>query len=325
MNMLEEYINFEKNNINIFAKEVLSEIYDEEMFTPLLNAYIDTRYYNTYSEDNSEIEENIFKHLNKALTKMMDNVDNETKDKMTEMYVLFNYILCFDNVNEMDDKILVKILCDHRKDLFGTTDNLFQENITKLITNTKKKRKKFLSLFNTDGFYLEKYTTSKENLIDIELNHKLKFPKIYSDYAIDRVFKTEDIGEDRLLVEYYLISETIINDIKACSTNTNYLIEFSSSLFDDKEKLQKVQKIAESDCFKNQAVFKVTLEEYVKHGNNIKDMIRNGYRFAIYIGREKIDDDFILFSIFEYIIVSKNSKYCKEAKDNDKIVIINDR
>ena len=205
------------------------------------------------------------------------------------------------------------------------SDSLFQEDITKLMTSVKKKRDKFLAYFNTKDFELERFTTSKENVIDIELKHNLKFPKIYSDYAIERVFTTEDIGEDRLFIEYYLMTNLIINDIKACMTNNNYLIEFTASLFEDKERLNKLLNIASDECFKNQAVLKISLDDYIKYGNNIKDMIRNGYKFAIDIGKEVIDDDFVLFNIFEYIIVAKRSKYCKLAKENDKIIMINDR
>ncbi len=325
MNMLEEYINFERVNIKNFAKENLANIYDEELFEPLLDTYIKTRYYNYFDEEDENLEESIFKQLNKTLTKLMDGTDNETKDKLAEMYVLFNYILCFDNVNNMDDKGLIKLLCDHRKDLFGTFDSLFQENITKLLTTTNKKRKKFLDYLSNDDFSLDRYTTSKENVIDIELNYNLKFPKIYSEYAIDRVFNSEDIGEDKLLIEYYLVTDLIIKDIKSNMINNRYLLEFTASLFENKEKLQKVLTIVQSECFKAQAVFKISIEDYAKYGNNIKDMIRDGYKFAIDIGRENIDDDFVLFSIFEYIIVGKRSKYCKQAKENDKILVINDK
>ena len=37
MNVLDKYIKFERNNINQFAKEVLSDYYDEEYFSKLLN------------------------------------------------------------------------------------------------------------------------------------------------------------------------------------------------------------------------------------------------------------------------------------------------
>ena len=325
MDMIEEYIKFERNNIEVFAKENLVDLYDKELFEPLLDTYIKTRYYNYYDEENDNLEESIFNQLNKTLTKQMDGTDPETKDKLAEMYVLFNYILCFDDVNLMDDKGLIKLLCDHRKDLFGTFDSIFQEKITKLLASTQKKRNEFFEFLGTEDFSLERNTTNRDEVIDLVLDHHLKFPKIYSSYAIERVFNQEDIGEDKLLIEYYLVTDLIIKDIKSGTTNNKYLIEFNTSLYENKEKLQKVLTITGNECYKNQAVFKIDLDDYAKYGNDIKDMIREGYKFAIYIGRENIDDDLVLFNAFEYIIVAKNSRYCKQAKDNDKILMIYDK
>ena len=324
MNMLEEYINFEKNNIINFTKEVLSDFYNEELFAKLLKTYIDIRYYNYYSET-SNIEDNIFEHLKKTFNKLFEECDEESKSKLTEMYMIFNYILFFDEVNIVKDKVLIKLLCDYRKQLFGLTDAIFQEKITKLINTTKKKRGKFFEYLHTNDFYLKKYSTSKDTLTDIEIKYSISFPKIYSEYAIDRVFNETDITEDKLLVEYNLVTSVIIKDIKACIYDKLYLIEFAVSLFDDKEKLEKTFSAVSNDCFKNQTVFKIKYEDYINYGTKIKDLIREGYKFAIDIGQENIDDDYILSSIFEYIIVNKLSKYCNETANNDKIIMINDK
>ena len=326
MNVLDKYIKFEKNNINQFAKEVLSDYYDEEIFAKFLNVYIDNRYYNFYGDELTNLEENIFDQLKKTLTKLIEGVDLATRDKITEMYVLFNYILCFDEVNILNDKTLVRLLCDYRRELFGITDTIFQENISKFINSTRKKREKFFEFFHSDDFYIKRYTTSKPNVIDIELDHHINFSKLYSDYAIDRVFDSGAIGEDKLLVEYYLMTSIIIKDVRECIYNNYYLLEFASSLFENREKLDNLLTIAEDDCFKNQTIFKITFDDYVKYGGKIKDMIREGYKFAIFVHDEEInDDDFILFSIFEYIIVNQNSKYCNNMEENDKIITINDR
>ena len=325
MNMLEEYINFEKNNILLFAKEVLSTLFDEEIFLKLLNSYIDNRYYNYYGNNETNIEENVFIHLKKVFDKLNEDLDEESKEKLTEMYMIFNYVLCFDEVNNLKDKTLIKLLCDYRKDLFGITDGIFQENITKFIINTKKKRSKFFDYFNTNEFYLEKYSTTKDYLIDVELKYSINFPRIYSEYAIDRVFNESDINEDKLFVEYYLLTRMIIKDIKACIFNRFYLIEFAVSLFEDKERLDKLLLVASNDLFKSQTIFKINYNDYVNYGSRIKDLIRDGYKFAIDIGEENIDDDYILMSIFEYVIISNKSKYCNEIGENDKIIMINDR
>ena len=80
------------------------------------------------------------------------------------------------------------------------------------------------------------------------------------------------------------------------------------------------------DCFKNQTVMKIDYEDYVKYNNNIKDMIRDGYKFAIFVDDNDVkEEDFILFEIFDYIVVDSKSKYCKYMDTNDKILVINDR
>ena len=325
MNMLEKYIEFEKNNIALFAKEVLSDYYDEEIFAKLLAKYIEARYYNFYSEKDSKMEDTIFERLNKTVKKLLDESDEETKEKISEMYVLFNYVLCFDEVNIIKDNTLVRLLSDYRFGLFGLKDSIFEENMKRLISTTRLKRKKLFDYFHTDDFYLRKYTTSKDNVISVELNHKINFPKLYSDYAIDRVFHEGNINEDRMLVEYYLVTSLIIKDIKECIYDQYYLVEFATSLFDDKEKLAKTLEITSNDCFKNQTIFKISYADYVKYTNSIKDLIREGYKFSISIEDDTPEDDFILFNIFEYIVVNNNSKYCATAEENDKILIINDK
>lgn len=325
MNALKEYINFEKNNINVFAKEVLSDYYDEELFNKLLNTYIENRYYNFYGDKNCNLEDTIFDHLKKKLMKLIEGVDEETKNKISEMYVLFNYILCFDGVNNINDITLVKLLCDYRKSLFGINDAIFQKNITKLISSVNEKREKFFNFFNSEEFYLNEYSTSKEDVFDIEIRHNIEFPKLYSEYAIERVFNTLDINEDKLLVEYYLITKKIIENIKGCIFNRYYMLDLAPSLFEDKDKLYNLLSIAEDDCFKNQTIMKINYENYAKYTDIVKNMIRDGYKFAIFIDDDINKDDFILFNIFDYIVVNKDSKYCKDMEDNDKIIIVNDR
>lgn len=325
MNILEEYIKFEKSNIKKLAKSVLSDLYEEESFDKLLNAYIENRYYNFYNDKHDNLEDNIFEHLKDVLDKLFEGASEESKNKYSQMYVLFNYILCFDEVNIIKDKTLVRLLCDYRYELTNLKDEIFKSNISKLIATSKKKREEFFEYFHSDDFYLERNTTSRDNIVDIVLDYNINFSKLYSDYAIERVFNSDTINEEKLLVEYYLITEVIIKDIRECIFDKYYLLEFTSSLFENKELLTKLLNISSNDCFKSQAVLKVTYNDFTKYGNSIKDLIKAGYKLAIIVNDEEIiEDDFVLLSIFEYIIVKKDSKYCKNKDYSDKIVSIND-
>lgn len=321
MNMLEEFLKFEKNNITLFAKEVLSDLFDENLFTVLLNNYVQNRYYNYYSNDEISFDENIMNHLEKSYNNLTDGADEETKKKLIENFLVFNFILYFDGVLYVDDDIFFSLLDKYRKRLFNLDDKLFHDNIARLIYNTEKKREKFYKYFETKDFYITESSTSVDNVVNIKLNHSIDFPKIYSDYAIDRVFESAVISEEKMFVEYQLVTLNILKDIKDCNFDKNYLLEFPSAFLEDKETLKTILTSFDNDCFKSQSIFKVTYADYCKHGNDIKDLIKEGYLLAIELDDEEIED-LIVFNIFKYIIVDKDSKYCNDKAINDKIIIV---
>ena len=322
MNMLEEFLKFEKNNITLFAKEVLSDLYDENLFTTLLNVYVDDRYYNYYSNSEIPFEDNIMNHIEKAFINYTEGMEDEEKSKLIENYLVFVFVLYFDGVLFIEDSIFLALLKKYRLKLFKMEDELFQENITKFIYNTERKREKFYKMFETKYFYLSETPTSMENVSDIVLKYNIDFPKIYSDYAIDRVFDSTGISEDKMFVEYQLVTLNILKDIKICNFDKNYLLEFPQSLFENKEGLKNLLNIFNNDCFKNQSVFKIKYEDYCKYGNDVKDMIKEGFLLAMELDDEEEIEDLIIFNIFKYIIVDKDSKYCNDKAINDKIITV---
>lgn len=322
MNMLDEYLNFEKNNITLFAKEILSEYFDETIFEALLNVYVENRYYNYYSENDLTFDDNIMHHLEKKIINLTEGMDKDAKSKVIDNYLVFNFILYYDGVLYIEDPLFFSLLKKYRMKLFNIEDNLFQDNITKFIYNTDRKREKFFKIFETKDFYLEETSTSLENVTDIVLKHKIDFPKIYSDYAIERVFDSNGISEDKMFVEYQLVTLKIIKDIKECCFDRNYLIEFPTSILENKEGIKALLDPFSNDCFKNQSIFKIKYEDYCNHGNDIKDLIKEGYLFAIELEDDDELEDLFIFNIFKYIIVDKDSKYCTNKAINDKIIIV---
>ena len=321
MNVLEEYIKFEKKNISTFAKEVLTEEYfDDELFEKLLNSYVSVRYYGFYIDHSKKLEESILEELKKATAKIAQGADEETKTKIKNMYLMFGYIMAYDGVLPENDKKLVSSLCNFRIKLFSICDMIFPENMNKLLSKTKKKRKDFYNFFKSNEFSLKRKTTSKDNVYRLIMKYKIKFPKLYSEYAIDRVFYSGTINEDRLQVMYYLVGNIIMKDINKCIYDNYYLIDFASSLFENKDKLETLIKIIDNDAFKSQSIFIVTYNDFAKYGTNIKEMIKEGYKFALNVGEEDISGDPLLFELFEYILVPQDSDYCNKKNVNDKII-----
>ena len=321
MNALFEYVNFERNNINNFAKEILSDYYDEELFNKLLNVYVNSRYYNYNNYSGNDLNDNILKDLKSELSKIVVGVEKDVKKKLKEMYIVYYYVMMFDGVIRVSDAKIVNILSKYRNELFNQNDPIFKENITKFIEKTKNKRNDFINFFKSDDFSIKRRSTSNEHVFDITLNHKIDFPKIYSEFAIDRVYNTGNIGEDKLIVLYYMISSIIIKDIKKCIYNNYYLLEFAPSLFENKEKFSKTLEIIDNDMFRNEIYFKINFKDYSKYAGSVKDLIKIGYKFVLECEDDDLkDDSFVLSSMFDYIIVDKESKYIDE--DNKNIIYI---
>ena len=317
MNALNEYINFERNNIINFSKEILSTYYDEELFSKLLDVYIKIRYYNYDNNNSDTIDKVILEALTGELKKLIVKDDKETNKKLKEMYLVFYYVLMFDGVIRTTDKKLVSSINKFRKELFDENDMLFKEKIENMIASVKSKRKQYMNLFKSNDFEVKGKSTSVSNVFDLKLKHKIDFPKIYSEYAIERVYNTGNISEDKLKVLYYLTCSIIIKNVNRCIYDNYYLVEFAPSLFDNKDKLASTLDIVDNDIFKDKVYFKIDYKDYGKYTSNVKDMIKLGYKFILKCEDEDLkDDSFIISSMFDYILVNKDSTYLSDGNKN---------
>ena len=321
MNVLEEYIKFEKNNITSFAREILTdEFFDEEIFNKYLEAYVYVRYYGYYVDNTKDLKDFICIELNKVTSKLIEGQNEEMLNKISSISQVFNLVMVYDGVLEEQEKKYISDICNYRIKLFGSCDMLFKEKINKQVLQTKKKRKDYFNFFKSDNFYVNKKETSNEHVYKIVMKYKIDFPKLYSRYAIDRVFYNGSINEDRLPVLYYLVGNIIMKDINKCIYNNQYLIDYATSLFENKEKNEFIMKIIESEAFKNQTVLMINYLDFAKYGNNVKDMIKAGYKFALVLEDEDISSEGLIYELFEYILVPKGSSYYNKNSTNDKII-----
>jgi hypothetical protein len=75
--------------------------------------------------------------------------------------------------------------------------------------------------------------------------------------------------------------------------------------------------VIDNDLFRSQTYFKISFDDYSNFAGSIKDLIKVGYKFVIECEDEDLEEDnFVLSSIFDYIVVNKNSKYLSEGNKN---------
>ena len=323
-NVILEYLEFQKAKITSLAQIILKNFYDEAIFEKFLTTFIDIRYYNYYDTEGEPLETYICKRLRKdAMFLMEGNTDEDYLTKVKENLFVFNYILYFTNVKNCADDSFIDSISDYQKKLLLIETPNVKEELDNFIKDYAVKKKNYFDGLNTNDFKLYIKDTSNFKISNIFIDHNISFPKLYSDYAIERVFNDGKVNEEKLIVEYIMLSKYIIEDIEEMNYESKYLVEFTSSLFENREKLNKILNIGATDIFKDKVIFKVYYKEIKDYMDILKDLIKDGFLFAVKIEDEEIpQEDLSFLDIYKYIILNPDSKYCHNDRIDDKIIIL---
>ena len=293
MNNIDKYIKFIKDYLTEYFKLIVKDKYKKIVYNEMLNTYIDIRYFNKYDKKYKQIEKNIEYYIQENLRTLIEE-DNKLVKNVNELYYFFWYLLYLDNTLEYDnlDKLIDKIIID-RKEKLNLNDDITKE-LKSLVKESEKKKNNFFNEYLSDTFNLELKSTNIKNVYNVLLSYNIKFPKIYSSYSINRVFKSDIISEDMCFIEYSLISKIVLDNILNKEYLKEYLVDFPF--------------IITNDLIRENVIIKVTYEYYTKYKSFISDLIKDGVKFAVII-----DDTFdyeessiIWLNIFTYIITNKD-------------------
>lgn len=307
MNNIDKYIKFIKDYLTEYFKLIVKDKYKKIVYNEMLNTYIDIRYFNKYDKKYKQIEKNIEYYIQENLRTLIEE-DNKLVKNVNELYYFFWYLLYLDNTLEYDnlDKLIDKIIID-RKEKLDLNDDITKE-LKSLVKESEKKKNNFFNEYLSDTFNLELKSTNIKNVYNVLLSYNIKFPKIYSSYSINRVFKSDIISEDMCFIEYNMISKIVLDNIINKEYNKEYLVDFPFIITSKKEKTNRLLNIITNDLIRENVIIKVTYEYYTKYKSFISVLIKDGVKFAVII-----DDTFdyeessiIWLNIFTYIITNKD-------------------
>lgn len=315
-NVVGNYIKMIKKNIKSYIELIMGDMFDSYVFDELLNVYINARYYNAYEKVSKNFENNINYYVKEASLKLMK--DNALKkDIIKIMFGLFRFVPYFDDVkkgvswNIVIDKIQLYL----KGNGFENLD--FSNALLTLIKKDEDVKNEYLSLFDNNNFILSFQKTNIKRLENISIDYDIKFPKLYSEYAIDKVFNSGVIGEDKIFIEYYLVCSNILKKIIAGDFSFNYLVDFDINMRDKKNKWAWMLNIVDNEIVKENLSFKIKYSDFVDNKKFIYDLIRDGFRFAVILD-DSYDLDLLTdskLSVFSYIIVSEmKNRYSELGK-----------
>lgn len=320
-NISKEYISFCKKNINTYAKMILEKHYQKEIFNTYLDIYINVRYYNQYENIHKSYGQNINYYLKNKTIELIKNKENDKK-RIENNYLIYKYILYLDDVVELTSipALIEDIILFRKKNLFLEDNTNFIKEFTALVKENEKRKKNYLKSFDNNKFTLNIIKTNNKNVYFTDLSYNINFPKIYSEYSINKVYKSKIVNEDKIFIIYNLINKQILDNAIKGIYNINYIVDFPLSIFEKNDKLNRLFNTIDDEIVKENIIIKLKYSDYLSYKNEIIDYIKNGYKFAI-----ELDETFdyketskIWLEIFKYIIVDKSNTY---SIDEKKIII----
>ncbi len=323
-NVMQEYIKMTQDEVISYIKLIFERSYSKKIALRYMNAYLNVRFYNFYpKDDNLTFRKNYLNAIKEEEANIVRAMP-EKKKLIENMGLFFYYILYFDKISyRVDIDEIIEKLYKIRKKLLRKDNEDFKENFRNTYEEYADKKEKFLKKFETEEFYLK--VTDYEganNANRVNLKYNIKFPMLYSTQAIENVFNSGLVAEDKLLVEYNLISAEIIQDILKGNFKRQYIIEFNTNLFKKKRKLASLLNIINNSAVQDKVNLKITYKEFLKNKDNIYELMREGFKFAVILD-DSFEPDYANFerlNAFYYTIASKKLDYYDKVITNESMI-----
>ena len=340
-NLMDTYITYTEKKIKKYIKTILDKQYDENLVSEYLKTYINARYYNIQNTDTPArafylriLEELEYKEdiLMKRCEEESQNLNDkqEQLNKIHNLKELFAYILFFDNVRNVENFKSIDNIKEIISKMIQTANSLFKIEVSqsvekKLYEEIKKdmiEKEVFLDKFDTDEFALQfENSKVKDDVYFVTLEQKVKMPMQYSEAAIEKVYNEGIVAEDKLQVEYILLSVVVISDIINGNFDDKYIAEFASTLFKKKQKLDSILSILGNQELQDKIHLNIMYSDYIKNQKSILAYTKKGYNFTITLDNTvKSIEDVEKLKMFKMVIVPQKLSLYKEIKSNKEIL-----
>ena len=322
-NLMDEYIDFTSKKVKKYVKMVLRMRYNDDIVQEFLKTYINSRYYNINDDTSRAFYLKITDALNRKQELMEykygENADVKLIDSVKQIFV---YMLFFDNVRKVENfkniesirEIIVQMLNYVQNNLELKIPESLEDELYNEITDDLLEKDIYLDNFETDSFYLD---FEKDKTIDTiyytKLAHNIKIPMQFSDAAVEKVYNTGLVAEDKLEVEYILLSVVAIRDILNGNFKDTYVAEFSNTLFKKAQKLEGLLSILDNEALQDKIYINIQYEDLIKNKEQIQEFRNRGYNFTITLDDNVQEiEDVMKLKMFKLVIVPKNIKLYQE-------------
>ena len=295
LNVMNTYLKFNRRRLINYSKIILEKYYYKGIFEELLDTYIDLRYNELPSVANLKL-------INKELINKAEDLKTYNIDDVILTLTYFPFIYYLDNFLKKDVDVIIDKINNYRVKQLKL--DVLDNELKNIILNDQKRIDKYINSFDSKEFNLSIGKTNIVNLYTTEVIHNIKIPKLYSEYAINNVYNRGIVLENKLFINYYMVSKLILTDI----LNFNfkyYIVNFSKSLIDKEDKQKRLFNIIDNDIIKDRIILKVDESDFLKYRDNYLKYINEGYKFILYLNKDSSVKNDSIKRVFSYIVDDK--------------------
>lgn len=327
-NIVQKHISDTQKRFKKYFSMILKSKYDREVADELIQAYIDSRYYNYKVNNTIRI---FHRRIYEAIKVKAETLRAELPDKIDIIdytQELFQYFFYFDYVRKnVEISKVIKLISEKREKKYNLrnpdTKNFIKE-FSNLVESDLNKINHLLKLYDSTKDFEITLKKLDDTMYRVKLLYNFDFPEIFSKEIIEETFETDVIGEDRLFVEYPMIANEVLKEILNGNFSRIYVVDFAESLLKKKKKLEQLLEILENQAAQDKIYFEIKFEDFVKNKKEAFEIIKRGFKFALVTNSEMpkfTKDELQITEVFGCILADTNDVNKKRYK-NDKILEI---
>ncbi len=320
-NIVGDCINYDYKNTLGYLKLIFNGKPAKGIPNKMVDYYFDLKYCNLLNSQNiingiiDGVKKKIYDYIKEENIKA-DNFNNEINDSLW----ILKYILCFEQA--INDKKIMKLLLKLEEDVRKRNQEHASTKIKlfSIIKNNQEIKEKFIKKCSCKDFELDIKNTNIQNVFYTKLKSNVKIPELFSVTAVQKVFDSGTVNEDKLLVLYTLISIKIMEEINKFDYSRKYVISFDSNLLSKKNKCKQLFKIFDIDFLKDRMIMEIDYNDFINNKDVVYDYIREGYKFAVVIN-DSFSDNIQLLEVFEIILLNGKKEKIAKLKKIDNVLI----